>query len=164
MDRSLVLNITYEPLSVVAGRRAAVLVLSERADVVHESAAVLHSERLTLAVPSVVRLRTLVKVPYQRHLSISRRGVLARDGHSCQYCGTRAETIDHVRPRSRGGTHTWDNVVAACRPCNLRKGDRLLPDSGLRLRCHPGVPRRSLWVTTAVGAVPEDWQPYLQAA
>ncbi len=164
MVRSLVLNITYEPLSVVAGRRAAVLVLTDRADVVHASADVLHSERLSLAVPSVVRLRSLVKVPYQRHLSLSRRAVLARDLHSCQYCGSRAETIDHVRPRSRGGTHPWDNVVAACRPCNLRKGDRLLPDCGLRLFCHPVAPRRSLWVTTAVGAVPDDWQPYLQAA
>lgn len=164
MARALVLNITYEPLSVVAGRRAAVLVLSQRAEVVHEGPEVLHSEHLTLAVPSVVRLRSLVRVPYQRHLSVSRRGVLARDGHACQYCGSRAETIDHVRPRSRGGLHTWDNVVAACRPCNLRKGDRLLADSGLRLLCPPAPPRRSLWVTTAVGAVPDDWQQYLQAA
>ncbi len=164
MTRSLVLNITYEPLSVVAGRRAAVLVLTDRAEVVHEGPDILHSEHLTLVVPSVVRLRSLVRVPYQRHLTISRRGVLARDAHSCQYCGSRAETIDHVRPRSRGGGHTWDNVVAACRPCNLRKGDRLLADSGLRLRCRPAPPRRSLWVATAVGAVPDDWQPYLQAA
>lgn len=164
MVRALVLNVTYEPLSVVAGRRAAVLVLTERAEVVHDSPEVLHSERLALPVPSVVRLRTLVRVPYQRHVSVSRRGVLARDAHACQYCGGRAETIDHVVPRSRGGTHVWDNVVAACRPCNLRKGDRLLPDSGLHLRRRPGVPVRSLWVTTAMGTVPADWQPYLQVA
>lgn len=164
MVRALVLNVTYEPLSVVTGRRAAVLVLTERADIVHDTDEVLHSERLALAVPSVVRLRTLVKVPYQRHLTISRRGVLARDAHRCQYCGSRAETIDHVRPRSRGGDHTWENVVAACRPCNLRKGNRLLSDSGLHLRTRPAPPRRSLWVTTAVGAVPALWQPYLQVA
>jgi len=164
MVRALVLNVTYEPLSVVTGRRAAVLVLTERADIVHDTDEVLHSERLALAVPSVVRLRTLVRVPYQRHVSVSRRGVLARDAHSCQYCGSRAETIDHVLPRSRGGTHVWENVVAACRPCNLRKGDRLLPDSGLRLQIRPTPPMRSLWVTTAVGTVPVDWQPYLQVA
>lgn len=164
MVRALVLNVTYEPLSVVAGRRAAVLVLTERAEIVHEGDDVLHSEHLVLPVPSVVRLRTLVKVPYQRHLSVSRRGVLARDAHRCQYCGSKAETIDHVVPRSRGGGHSWDNVVAACRPCNLRKADRPLRDCGLKLRITPGPPRRTLWVTTAVDAVPALWEPYLHAA
>ncbi len=164
MVRALVLNVTYEPLSVVTGRRAVVLVLTERAEVVHEGHDVLRSERLALTVPSVVRLRTLVKVPYQRHLTVSRRGVLARDAHRCQYCGSRAETVDHVVPRSRGGGHTWDNVVAACRPCNLRKADRFLRESGLHLRTTPGPPCRSLWVTTAVDAVPAHWEPYLSAA
>jgi 5-methylcytosine-specific restriction endonuclease McrA len=164
MVRALVLNITYEPLSVVAGRRAAVLVLTDRAEVVHDGDEVLHSEHLSLVVPSVVRLRTLVKVPYQRHLAVSRRGIFARDAHRCQYCGARAETVDHVVPRSRGGQHTWDNVVAACRPCNLRKADRSLRDCGLRLRVPPAPPRRSLWVTTSVDAVPAHWEPYLQAA
>ncbi|HEX7132713.1 MAG TPA: HNH endonuclease [Iamia sp.] len=164
MVRALVLNVTYEPLSVVAGRRAAVLVLTERADVVHEGDEVLHSERLALPVPSVVRLRTLVKVPYQRHLSVSRRSVLARDAHRCQYCGSKAETIDHIVPRSRGGGHSWENVVAACRPCNLRKADRSLRDCGLQLRVPPGPPRRTLWVAAAVDAVPALWEPYLTAA
>jgi len=164
MVRALVLNATYEPLSVVAGRRAAVLVLTERADSVHDSGEVLHSERLALVVPSVVRLRTHIRVPYHREVSISRRGVLARDAHSCQYCGSRAETIDHVLPRSRGGGHTWENVVAACRPCNVRKGDRLLPDTGLRLRRDPHAPRGPLWVTAAMGVVPAPWEPYLQVA
>lgn len=164
MVRALVLNVTYEPLSVVSGRRAAILVLDERAEVVHEGDDVLRSERLVLPVPSVVRLRTMVKVPYQRHLSLSRRGVLARDGYSCQYCGARAETIDHVVPRSRGGEHSWGNLVAACRPCNLRKGSRSLHECGLRLRREPCVPRRSLWVTSTVGAVPALWEPYLQVA
>jgi 5-methylcytosine-specific restriction endonuclease McrA len=164
MVRALVLNVTYEPLSVVAGRRAAVLVLTERADVVHEGDEVLHSERLALPVPSVVRLRTLVKVPYQRHLSVSRRSVLARDAHRCQYCGSKAETIDHIVPRSRGGGHSWENVVAACRPCNLRKADRSLRDCGLQLRVPPGPPMRTLWVAAAVDAVPALWEPYLTAA
>jgi len=164
MVRALVLNATYEPLSVVAGRRAAVLVLTERADSVHDSGEVLHSERLALSVPSVVRLRLHVRVPYHREVSISRRGVLARDAHSCQYCGSRAETIDHVLPRSRGGGHTWENVVAACRTCNVRKGDRLLPDCGLRLRRDPGPPRGPLWVTAAMGVVPAPWEPYLKVA
>ncbi len=164
MIRALVLNVTYEPLSVVAGRRAALLVLSERAELVHESNEVLHSAHLALPVPSVVRLRSLVRVPYPRTIPLSRRGVLARDGHACQYCGARAETIDHVVPRSRGGTHTWENVVAACRPCNVRKGCRLLADTSLRLAVPPAPPRRTAWVAVAMGPVPPLWEPYLQAA
>ena len=99
-----------------------------------------------------------------RELSISRRGVLARDEHRCQYCGARAETLDHVVPRSRGGGHTWDNVVAACRPCNVHKADRLLPDTRLELRRPPVVPRRTAWVTVLVEQVPEAWRPWLPAA
>lgn len=164
MTRALVLNVTYEPLSVVAGRRAAVLVLSERAELVHESGAALHSERITLAVPSVIRLRTLVRVPFERHVPLSRRAVFVRDHHQCQYCGGTAETLDHVVPRSRGGGHTWDNVVAACRRCNLHKGDLLLPDTQLALRRRPAPARRFSWVITSVGTVPPAWEPYLQAA
>ena len=164
MSRALVLNVTYEPLSVVAGRRAAVLVLSEKADLVHESGVALHSERLVLPVPSVIRLRQLIRVPFERHVPLSRRAVFVRDHHECQYCSAPAETIDHVVPRSRGGSHTWDNVVAACRRCNLRKGDCLLGDCSLVLRRRPMMARRFTWVITSVGRVPEAWEPYLQAA
>jgi 5-methylcytosine-specific restriction endonuclease McrA len=164
MSRALVLNVTYEPLSVVAGRRAAVLVLSDKADVVHTSGIALHSERLVLAVPSVIRLRQMVRVPYERHVPLSRRAVFVRDEHECQYCAGPAETLDHVVPRSRGGPHSWDNVVAACRRCNLRKGDRLLEHTQMELRRRPTVALRYTWIITSVGAVPQDWEPYLQAA
>ena len=117
MTRALVLNATYEPLSVVPSRRALVLVLMEKADLVHGSESVAHSEHLTVTVPSVVRLRYFVSVPYRRRAALSRSGVFARDGHRCQYCGNRADSIDHVVPRSRGGVHDWENVVAACRRC-----------------------------------------------
>ena len=113
MSRSLVLNASYEPLCVVPGRRAVCLVLDEKAEVIHHSEQVLHSARLAVAVPSVIRLRYFVKVPYQRRATLNRRAVFARDGHRCQYCGGPAESIDHVVPRSRGGEHVWENVVAA---------------------------------------------------
>lgn len=164
MSRALVLNVTYEPLSVVGGRRAAVLVLADKADVVHPSDEALHSERLIVPVPSVIRLRQLVRVPYERSVALSRRAVFARDRDECQYCAGPAETIDHVVPRSKGGSHTWENVVAACRRCNLRKGDRLLADLPMVLRQRPTPARRFTWIITSVGAVPEVWQPYLLAA
>ena len=165
MSRALVLNVTYEPLSVVGGRRAAVLVLGEKADVVHDSLDVLHSERLSLPIPSVIRLRQRVRVPFERNGARSRRAVFVRDDHQCQYCGGAAETLDHVVPRSKGGPHTWDNVVAACRRCNLRKGDRLLADlPTMALHRRPAMARRYTWVVTSVSTVPEVWEPYLQAA
>ncbi len=164
MTRALVLNASYEPLCVVPARRAVVLVLAEKADVVHPSGEEVHSERLTVPVPSVVRLRYYVKVPYRRATALSRRAVFHRDRGQCQYCGAAAESIDHVIPRSRGGPHEWENVVAACRGCNSRKGDRLLVETSMRLTRRPHVPRELSWVLVAVSEVPDHWQPYLEPA
>jgi 5-methylcytosine-specific restriction endonuclease McrA len=164
MSRALVLNASYEPLSVVPDRRAAVLVLTEKAEVVLETGQVLRSERLCVALPSVVRLRTFVKVPFRRRAPLNRRGVFARDDGRCQYCSGPAESIDHVVPRSRGGQHTWENVVAACRGCNLRKRDRLVEETTMVLRRRPEPPRELTWVVVAAGTVPEQWHPYLDLA
>lgn len=157
------LNATYEPLCVVPGRRAAVLVLADKADLIHQSGLELHSERLAVSVPSVIRLRYFVNVPFHRRVPLNRRAVFARDGYRCQYCAGPAESIDHVVPRSRGGLHDWDNVVAACRPCNLRKGDRLLQETAMVLSQRPAVPRQLTWVMVSVGQVPSAWEPYLAA-
>jgi 5-methylcytosine-specific restriction endonuclease McrA len=161
MARALVLNASYEPLATVMARRAVVLVLAGKADCVHPTGMVLHAQSIEVPVPSVVRLRQFVHVPFRRRVSVSRRAVMARDGHRCQYCGAHADSIDHVRPRSKGGTHTWDNVVAACRPCNVRKRDRLLAESGMRLRRTPTVPNGIIWSIVAGGSVPPDWHAYL---
>jgi 5-methylcytosine-specific restriction endonuclease McrA len=164
MPGALVLNATYEPLCVVPIRRAVVLVLGERADVLHDTGDAMHSEHLTVPIPSVLRLRTYVRVPFRRRAPLNRRGVFARDGHRCQYCGADAESIDHVIPRSKGGEHAWENVVAACRACNVRKGDRLLATTSMQLRRRPSAPHDSAWVTVAVGAVPDSWEQYLHPA
>ena len=102
-----------------------------------------------------------MRVPYQARISLNRRAVFARDDHRCQYCGASAENIDHVVPRSRGGLHAWDNVVASCRPCNTRKRDRLLEESGMRLRRLPVPPRTRTWILVASGGIRSDWEPYL---
>jgi 5-methylcytosine-specific restriction endonuclease McrA len=164
MSRALVLNASYEPLAVVSYRRAVILVLAEKADMLHDTGEKLHSARLAVAVPSVIRLRQFVKVPYRRRAPLNRRAVFARDGHRCQYCGAAAESIDHVVPRSRGGLHEWENVVAACRPCNVRKRDRLLTETAMQLRHPPSVPREVTWIVIAVGRVPTTWEQYLQPA
>src|SRR5215210_4297883 len=164
MTRALVLNATFEPLCVVPSRRAAVLVLDEKAEILHDTGDALHSEHLTLPVPSVIRLRQFVKVPFRRRAPLNRRAVFARDGNRCQYCGDAAESIDHVLPRSRGGEHVWENVVAACRPCNVRKRDRLLHETAMVLGRRPTAPRELTWVVVAVGTVPQQWEPYLHPA
>jgi 5-methylcytosine-specific restriction endonuclease McrA len=164
MRSALVLNATYEPLSIVPARRAACLVLAEKAEIVHDDGTELHSARLNIPSPTVIRLRYVVKVPYQRVAALSRRAIFARDEHRCQYCGRAADSIDHVFPRSRGGSHAWDNVAAACRPCNLFKRDRTPTEAGMRLTRPPRAPRELAWVVIAIGRVPEDWKPYLAIA
>ena len=161
MGRALVLNATYEPLCVVSVRRAVVLVLKQKAELVHEDGGTFHSERLTLPIPSVIRLKHFVKVPYRARVSLSRRAIFVRDSFACQYCGSAAENVDHVLPRSRGGKHVWENVVAACKRCNTVKENRLPHEVGLRLRSKPAAPRETVWIIVAVGRVDPKWEPYL---
>ena len=163
MGRALLLNASFEPLCVVPMRRAVVLVLKEKAEIVARNGGVLRSERAVLPVPSVIRLNHFVRVPYRSRVPLSRRAVFARDGHRCQYCNRTAENIDHVVPRSRGGPHAWDNVVASCRSCNSRKEDRFLAEAGLHLRRQPREPHANLWVLATAGTVDPAWEPYLPA-
>ncbi len=125
--RVLVLNATYEPINVCSVRRAVVLLLKEKAELLERGRWELHSESSTVARPVVIRLVSYVRVPRDAHRrKITRRAVFARDGWTCQYCGSRSNlTVDHVIPRSKGGNSSWENIVASCAPCNRRKGDRL---------------------------------------
>lgn len=165
MSRALVLNATYEPLCVVATRRALVLVIDEKAELISATGGAFHSARSTFPEPSIVRLIGYVKVPYRNRVSLNRRAIFLRDGHRCQYCGDVAENIDHVVPRSRGGTHTWDNVVAACRSCNARKEDRFLHEiKHMQLRRPPSAPTGRAWMLLAMGGVRPEWEEYLRIA
>ena len=158
---TLLLNATYEPLCVVSSRRAIVLVLADKAVPVDASAEVVHAERLSLAVPVVVRLTRFVRVPYPAQVPLSRRAVFTRDGQTCVYCGGSATSIDHVVPRSRGGTHTWDNVVAACRRCNHTKADRSLAELGWKLPNPPRTPSGAAWRLLGARTVDPRWREWL---
>src|SRR5215510_6272214 len=144
-------------------RRAVVLVLKENVEIVERNGGVLHSERAQVPIPSVIRLHHFVRVPYRNRVPLSRRAVFARDGHRCQYCNRAAENIDHVVPRSRGGPHAWDNVVASCRSCNARKEDRLPSEAGFHLQRQPREPHANLWVVATAGSIDPAWEPYLPA-
>ena len=161
MARALLLNASFEPLCVVPARRAVVLVLKEKAEIVHRNGAAFRSERRSIPVPTVIRLTHYVRVPFRATAPLSRRAVFARDGHRCQYCNRPAENIDHVVPRSRGGEHIWENVVASCRPCNARKENRMLHETDLRLRRRPVAPHATLWVVANAGPIDPAWAPYL---
>ena len=163
-SRVLLLNATFEPLAVVTAKRAIVLMLAGKAECVEETlgGVAFHSESLTIPAPSVMRLSRYVRVPYRHAVPMTRAGVLRRDGRRCAYCSKRADTIDHVVPRSRGGAHTWDNCVAACRTCNSKKADRLIEELGWKLDVTPRAPDRAAGgiLVLAVEPLP-SWEPWL---
>lgn len=158
---TLVLNASMEPLSVVPARRAVVLTLTGKVEVMHEDGAWFRSEHVAMRAPTVVRLNRYVSVPRRTQAGLSRRAVFLRDGHRCQYCGSPAEDVDHVMPRSRGGEHRWENVVAACRRCNASKQDRTPREAGLTLSKTPKAPPPAFWLLVRAGRMGEDWRPYL---
>jgi 5-methylcytosine-specific restriction endonuclease McrA len=112
--------------------------------------------------PSIVRLSVYVRVPFKK-IVLSRKNILRRDGHRCQYCG-RADvtlTVDHILPKSRGGSDSWENLVAACVSCNNSKGDRTPSDAGMNLLRKPIKPNHVMFIRHFVGVVDDHWKPYL---
>ena len=161
----LVLNATYEPINVCTVRRATVLLLKSKAEVVEIGTQDLHWATGSLPRPVVIRLVTYVRIPRDTHKrKITRRAVFARDNWTCQYCGSRQQlTVDHVVPRSKGGGSTWDNIVAACAPCNRRKGDSLPRQAGMILAHPPRTPNPDIFIQVASPRIPATWQQYLSA-
>lgn len=158
------LNVTYEPLSVIPVPRALHLLMVDRAELIEGSDAFIHSEHLRLPVPQVIRLLYYVRVPHNLPLPLSRRALLLRDDYTCQYCGSQPGrehlTIDHVIPRSRGGRTEWENVVAACGACNRKKGNRTPDEAGMKLMHHPHRPR--FWAMALLMMANNDvWRKYL---
>ena len=165
--RVLVLNASHEPINVCTMRRAAVLVLKERAEVLEERNGSLRSERLEMRRPCVIRLVRYVRIPRDVHRrKITRKAVLARDSWTCQYCGHQATglTVDHVMPRSRGGLSAWDNIVASCAPCNRRKGNRTPHEAKMHPANKPKPPGPTVFIRIASPRIPVAWEQYLPAS
>lgn len=165
MSNVLVLNASFEPLSVVSIQRALILLLKEKAEVVEAAQAVLRSERMTVPVPLVIRLVYYVRIPYPISLPISRRALLVRDRYTCQYCGTQPGrqdlTIDHVVPKSRGGATSWENVVAACRRCNGKKGNKTPAEAGMKLLAEPARPKYFAMAYLTSLEARDAWEKYI---
>lgn len=161
----LVLNQNYEPLNVCNLPRAFRLVFGEKAEVVEYDHQEIRTPSSAYRAPSVIRLQHMIRRPRPR-VRLSRREVFARDGHVCQYCGRQGGemTLDHVVPRHRGGGHTWENLVTACKTCNHHKGGRLLEEARVRLLRPPVEPRNdvySLFGTYLRDERNEAWRTYL---
>jgi 5-methylcytosine-specific restriction endonuclease McrA len=162
--KTLVLNAGYEPLAVVSFRRALILVLNQKATVLEQSGAVtVRSASDEFELPSVILLSRYVRIPGSRNIPVSRRGVLRRDGHRCAYCQRSANTIDHVQPKSRGGSDSWENLVACCLRCNNKKGDKTLAEIGWQLNISPKMPHGNVWMVRGAERVEPEWENYLAA-
>ncbi len=158
----LILNQNYEPLNVCGVRRALVLILGRKAQPLEIGEGECRAISETFAIPSVIRLLYLVKRPiFTRRLS--RREIFWRDRFTCQYCGrqTKELTLDHVTPRVMNGPHTWENVVAACVPCNHRKAGRTPAQANMRLLSEPVAPRANPYYHLMHRSLPNEWEIYL---
>ena len=163
MAKVLVLNASYEPLNITSWRRAIVLLLKGKAERLEHNGRVIYAD---FPLPTVIRLRHYITVPY-KEIPLTRKNILHRDGHSCQYCGYTGEdlTLDHVIPRSRGGGDTWDNMVTACVRCNVRKGNRTPDEADMPLYIPPRRPYSSLYFEVAKhlkNGTHEEWKKYVK--
>ena len=160
--KTLILNSTFQPLSLATPQRALALLFSKKINVLKESKIKLRSIEQSFYIPKVAALTYFVKAPYARRVALNRENIFIRDSYICQYCGEVAESIDHIKPKSKGGLHEWSNVVACCKKCNLLKADKLLSKSNLNLKKTPSVPEGNFWIKTIIGNNPDpDWKEYL---
>lgn len=160
-NKVLVLNASYEPLNICNWKRAVVLIFKGKAEQVEHNGKVIYPN---FHIPSVIRLRNYVKIPY-KEIPLTRRNLMYRDHYKCQYCGAKtiALTIDHVIPSSRGGTDSWENVVACCQRCNVKKSNRTPKEANMHLLKAPGTPHGHLYfeATRLATSTFPTWQKYI---
>ena len=165
MSQVLLLNSNYEPLNVCDMRRAVALMLLGKVEVLQHREDALLTAAGDVVAPSILKMRYQVRRPMPQ-LRLSRHSVLARDNYTCQYCGVRNRelTIDHVVPRWAGGPHTWDNLVACCRRCNLKKGDKTPAQANMKLARKPKRPHFIPYLSLPMylrAQGRDEWRDYL---
>lgn len=159
----LVLNASYEPVNITRARRAIVLLIKGIAEIEEARDRFVH---IGIPLPCVIRLRHYRRLP-SRIQTLSRKNILMRDQHACQYCGqtfTSAELeMEHVIPRAQGGRSAWENLVAACRDCNVRKANRTPAEAGMTLLRKPRILtiHTSRALLRQMGGAEKKWRKYL---
>jgi 5-methylcytosine-specific restriction endonuclease McrA len=166
--RVLVLNQTFEPLHVCSARRAVVLLYAGKAERLEDTPRVIRSPSTSVVLPSVIRLHRYVKKPARPTIAFNKKNILKRDTYTCQYCGRNGGermTIDHVIPKSLGGRTVWENVVSACRACNLKKANKSLGEAGMHLLRKPIRPLSLSYLEILAHAShhADRWRRYLPA-
>jgi 5-methylcytosine-specific restriction endonuclease McrA len=160
----LVLNQSYEPLTVCRARRAVVLIFQGKAEMLENGVGAIHTISDTVELPSVIRLAQMVRRP-RRQRKMTRYEIFNRDRYTCQYCGEQSRhlTLDHVLPRFRGGQHTWENVVSACVSCNRRKAGRTPKEANMKLGRQPGPPTGAPFFSLPYHYLNrhDEWRKYL---
>jgi len=165
--RSLILNVSYEPLGIIPWEKAFSLVYTGKAELVEEYDRKVHSSSMAFSMPAVIRLRKYINRRWM--VKFGRKAVYMRDKYTCAYCGevfiSQDLTFDHVTPRSRGGQTTWENIATACRKCNEKKGNQTPREAGMALRIRPRCPHRipHLMSRMKIEETPEEWKTYLWA-
>lgn len=159
----LILNQSYEPLTVCNIKKAIILILLGKAEtVLKDEKKYVRTVSNAYPWPSVVRLTRYINLPYKK-VVLTRKNILRRDSYKCGYCG-RSDlplTIDHITPRARGGSDTWENLICACTVCNNRKGDRLPAEANMNLLFKPFKPSHIMFIKNVVGKLDDKWKPYL---
>ena len=165
-DKVLVLNNSFEPLHVCTARRAVILLFTGRAERVEDSLRIIRSPSIVWVLPAVIRLHRYVKRPVSPAISFNKKNILKRDAYTCQYCGRNGGermTIDHIIPKSLGGRTVWENVVSACRACNLKKGNKPLQEVRMVLLRKPSKPASAFYLGIMVHSPHRvmSWNKYL---
>ncbi len=159
----LVLNIAYEAVGLTSIRRAINLLLKDKAEILIKikKDREIKGEKLTIPIPSVIRLKYYVK-PIYRDAYPTKRNIFIRDKYRCQYCGSVKDlTLDHIIPKVRGGKDTWTNLVCACKKCNNYKGNRTPEEAGMRLLSKPRKPSYLELMILSRREIPEEWKEFL---
>jgi len=144
MEAVIVLNAGYEFMGLISWRRAMTLLFSGKVEVLKESDKVVRTVSKSFRIPAVIRLLKFIRQIYRREVPFSRKNVLIRDAFTCQYCGddfiSSELTVDHIVPKVQGGENRWNNVVACCRMCNVKKGGTTPRQAGMSLIRQPFKP------------------------
>ena len=158
----LVLNQSYEPLMVINAKRAIILVIKEKVEMLEKYKESIRSISRQFDLPSVIKLNFYVHLKY-KDIVLTRRNLLKRDNYRCQYCKKPKKplTIDHIIPKNKGGKDTWENLVAACVKCNTKKGDSLLKNIGMELIKNPRKPSKIFHLQSYVDKNQDNWKQYL---
>jgi len=158
----LLLNSSYEPMMVVSGKKAILMIISNKVDTIEKTNYYICSSVLRLSFPSVIKLKSFVYIDF-KNIPLTRKNIIKRDNYTCQYCGkiTKSITIDHIIPKDKNGKDLWSNLVSACNKCNSKKSNKYLRDTNMKLLKKPVKPTYIYHLQKYVTKENGSWKPYL---